>query len=132
MYEIRENQGTLFDIAPERKKATNGPAVEGRLVLGGQTYRLSGWRKFSKRSGKGYMFLTAAVDQRAAGPVTQVSVAQYTQEKVAEKFAAELAAFLALDAAGRAKHLHELRVYEEDEMADRLEAAVSGRSERPF
>lgn len=54
-------RGALFAIPPEVREKRGGnkaPAYEGRVMIGGKEYRLTGWKRFSQSTGKPYLTLT--------------------------------------------------------------------------
>ena len=54
------NRWSLF--AEENKTSENGPDYTGEVDIGGVKYRLAGWKRVSKKSGK--KFLSGAIEPK--------------------------------------------------------------------
>jgi hypothetical protein len=54
------NRWSLFP--EENKKSDNGPDYTGEVDIGGTKYRLAGWKRVSKKSGK--KFLSGAIEPK--------------------------------------------------------------------
>ena len=62
---IRRNNSTRLTAGlfpEENKKSDNGPDYTGEVDIGGTKYRLAGWKRVSKKSGK--KFLSGAIEQK--------------------------------------------------------------------
>lgn len=57
-YVLNEGQGSLFKQDKEEKKSENSPDYRGKINIGGQTYRISGWLKLAS-SGTRWISLAA-------------------------------------------------------------------------
>lgn len=54
-------RGALFAIPEEVRLKRGGkkaPAYEGRLMIDGKEYRLTGWKRYAQSTGKPYLTLT--------------------------------------------------------------------------
>ena len=54
-YELKDGQFTLHKQDPAKKKKENSPDFFGSAMINGVEFRLSGWGKISKESGKVYI-----------------------------------------------------------------------------
>ena len=62
---IRRNNSTRLTAGlfpEENKKSDNGPDYTGEVDIGGTKYRLAGWKRVSKKSGK--KFLSGAIEPK--------------------------------------------------------------------
>ena len=57
------NRWSLFP--EENKKSDNSPDYTGEVDIGGTKYRLAGWKRVSKKSGK--KFLSGAIEPKDGG-----------------------------------------------------------------
>lgn len=58
-YELKDGQGSLFQDTSERNKD-----YDGKIMIGGQLYWLSGWRKEGKDGKPGWLSLEARPAQQ--------------------------------------------------------------------
>jgi uncharacterized protein (DUF736 family) len=65
------NRWTLFP--EENKKSDNGPDYTGEVDIGGTKYRLAGWKRVSKKSGK--KFLSGAIEPKDGKNEKQIKTA---------------------------------------------------------
>jgi uncharacterized protein (DUF736 family) len=63
-YVPKEGMGSLFKVMDENRRE-NGPDYEGRVMVGGQEYRLAGWAKTSA-NGVRWLSLKAELPREAA------------------------------------------------------------------
>lgn len=56
-YKLEEGQGSLFVKAESERKSENSPTHNGKIMIGGKEYYLSGWRK---KAGSGLAYLSLA------------------------------------------------------------------------
>jgi hypothetical protein len=68
-YQLKDGQGNLWKN--KRKTKDNHPDVTGKVMLGGQLYYISGWRKVAQ-SGEGWYSLAF----KAADEMAQVATNQ--------------------------------------------------------
>lgn len=79
-YKLEEGQGSLFVKAEAERKSENSPTHNGKIMIGGKEYYLSGWKK---KSGSGLAYLSLAatsVEEAKARSATRRSFKEETDD----------------------------------------------------